>query len=166
MLNKNLIASIISFAITSACAPAQHAPPAQPAPVVHVGPAPGTCAKDERILFGISPRPNGQYGAGFDGKAIVVFESGAWVTSVMGREERGCLPQDVVVQIRTELASAKWEVANDLITCAAVPTHFIDYRVFGKVVFTEAMCSGSRLDADSAKVLDDVTKLVTAAIAK
>jgi hypothetical protein len=164
MLTKNLFASIISLAIT-ACAPAKQPQPVYPAPVVKL--APVACDPDDtRILFGISPRPNGQYGAGFDGKAIVVYESGAWVTSQMGRIERGCLPADVVVKIRTELASAKWEVAYDEITCAAVPMYFVDYTVFGKGVYTEAMCNGQRLDADSAKVLADVTKLVTEATAK
>jgi len=163
MLNKNLFASIFSFAIT-ACASAPQ-PQAQPAPVVKL--AATTCDPDDnRILFGISPRPNGAYGAGFDGKAISVSESGAWVTSQMGRIERGCLPADVVVKIRTELASAKWQVDHDVITCAAVPMYFVDYTVFGKGVYTEAMCSGSRLDADSEKILRDVTNLVTAATAK
>jgi hypothetical protein len=160
MLNKNLVASLISLVV--ACAPAQKTQPVQPSPVVQVGPA----AKDDTILFGISPRPNGHYGAGFDGNSIAVFESGAWVTSLMGRVERGRLPADVVARIRTELASAKWEIARDEVTCAAVPMSFTDYTVSGKLVFTDAMCSGQHLDADSAKVLDDVTKLVTAAIAK
>jgi hypothetical protein len=164
MMTHRLFASLVSLSIASACAPAQHVEPAKPAPVVPVAPTP--VAKDDAILFGISPRPNGQYGAGFDGKAITVFENGDWVTSVMGRIGRGHLPADVLAQIRTELASATWKVAYDQLTCAAVPSFFIDYRVSGKLVYTQAMCNGAQLDAESAKVLDDVTKLVTAASAK
>jgi len=165
MLNNPYLASII-LAIASACAPAQQAQPAEPAPVVHVAPTPGTCAKDDRVLYGQSSRPNGRVAIGFDPINIVVYESGAWAVSNMGATRTGCLDAAFVAKIRGELAAAKWEVDSDVITCAAVPTHFTDYTVLGKLVFTEAMCSGTRLDAESAKILADVTKEVMAATAK
>ena len=115
------------------------------------------------LLIPAGPTP---YGADFDGKAIAVYESGARVTSQMGRVARGCLPADVVVKIRSQLASARWQVTFDETIWAAVPMYFVDYTVFGKGVYTEAMCNGQRLDADSEKVLADVTKLVTEATAK
>lgn len=78
----------------------------------------------------------------------------------VSNDKQGCADAADVSDLRAKLDKAKWKVTTARNHCMAMATTSTDYRVKGKAVWTERMCSGQTLDKDSAAAIDAVKALV------
>lgn len=75
-------------------------------------------------------------------------------------DKQGCADAADVRDLEAKLAKAKWKITTARNHCMAMATTSTEYRVKGKVVWTERMCSGQTLDQDSAAAIDAVKAIV------
>ena len=95
--------------------------------------------------------------------------TGAWTregVDAAGKPEAqtsGCLDRAYTKELASSLHGAPWKVTTARIRCMAISTMFTEYRVDGKLAYTEKLCSGQTLDDKSRAVLDDAVAHVEGA---
>lgn len=163
-MNRPVLASAIVAALALCASAASAAPNSKPPATT-----PPACDATGPVLFGldVEPAPNLPTRQ-FRDKAFRLHDNGAW-TYVETRDGKrlhdlaGCLTAQTTAAVRKRLALAGWKVTQAPIVCTIAPGWITRYSASGKVVFTEAMCSGSTLDTRSRQILDqtiaEVTKL-------
>src|SRR5258706_1653246 len=142
----------ISFAcaaaVPGAAAPVAPQVPRQPPP-------PDACTADSNVLFGMKTGT----------QSLVLAEGGRWSVVDDTGARNGCLDAATVAKLRAQLARAPWHVYFSARACIAIAKSATEYTVFGKPVFSDDHCS-RMLDEVSQKILDDVTRTLTAVTAK
>lgn len=99
---------------------------------------------------------------------VRLFASGGWTfdettKTKATRSFSGCLGKDAVATIIADVDAAPWQVTRKPIACRAYGSRSTAIKIDGKLVFTERACSGDVLDADSAKRLAEIEKLLDVA---
>ena len=116
------------------------------------------CKPSGKVVFEIDHRAT--EGAKLDTYAVKVFGTGAWTrqnTDADGKaspQTAGCLDKAYAKDLAHSLRSVPWKVTTAQIHCMAVSPQFTEYRVDGKLVFTQKLCSGQNLDDKSRAALD------------
>jgi hypothetical protein len=144
------LAPVALLACASAAAsPEPAAGPASPA---------AACRPAGAVLFEIDHRVDP--GAHLATSSTKVFGNGAWTheeTDADGKaapQRAGCFDKPELKQLETTLAGATWKVTTNRIRCMAMSPAYTVYLVRGKQVFTQKLCSGASLDANSRAKLD------------
>lgn len=156
--------AVLLLACASSVAAAPDTPPRSP-------PRADACKPTGKVLFEIDRRvtPGVALNAQPETSTIQVFASGAWTrqgTNAGGKAQAatsGCLDSGHAKELAAALRGAPWKVTTARIHCMAVSTTFTEYRVEGKLVFTERLCSGQSLDDKSRAALDAAVAEVEAA---
>jgi len=99
---------------------------------------------------------------------LTLYANGAWnyVIWTQGkfvRADSGCLPDvqfEELVKLAKRLVAAPWTTHRPEFTCAAYSASYREFRINGKLVYTQRMCDGLMLDAKSQKVLADALAFV------
>lgn len=95
-----------------------------------------------------------------------IYASGAWTyvpvdkDGTRGAIERGCFDTKELREIRKAVQRAPWQVTVSRIACFAYDPTFTEYRVHGKLRFTERMCSGKTADADTMDAIELVKQRI------
>ncbi|HEX7839705.1 MAG TPA: hypothetical protein VF469_19655 [Kofleriaceae bacterium] len=153
----------LSAVLLFACAKSAAAGPDGPKAPPH-GDA---CRPAGKVLFEIDHKviPNAQG----ETSTIKVFANGAWTregVDASGKPEAqtsGCLDKDYTKELASSLHGVPWTVTTARIRCMAISPTFTEYRVDGKLVYTEKLCSGQNLDDKSRAALDSAVAHVAAA---
>lgn len=148
------LAIVVLALLPLACASsAEAAPPAAPKP-----PQADACKPSGKVVFEIDHRTID--GAKLPTSAVKVFGNGAWTrqdTDADGKAPpptAGCLDKAYAKELAQSLRSVPWKVTTAQVHCMAVSPQFTEYRVEGKLVFTQKLCSGQNLDEKSRAALD------------
>ena len=105
-------------------------------------------------------------GAKLATSAVKLYASGAWSNADVDAEGKaqpqttGCLARPDVKPIADALKAAPWKITTAQIHCMAISPQYTEYRVDGKLVFTQKLCSGKNLDDKSRAALDKAIALV------
>jgi len=101
-----------------------------------------------------------------------LFQNGSWHRAVWANGElsitSGCLPDAQFAdleRITKLLARAPWKTHRAAVACFAYSASYREYRVAGKLVYTERVCDGLILDKLSQRVLADARAYVAPLIA-
>jgi hypothetical protein len=135
------------------------APPAPSAPA-----APAACKPTGTAVFQIDHKV--EPGAKLATSAVKLYPTGAWThdqTDAEGKAQpqaSGCLARPDVKQVVDALHAAPWKITTARVHCMAMSSQFTEYRVDGKLVFTQKLCSGQNLDDKSRAALDKAIALV------
>ena len=163
------LASLLLTSLVASADTAQ-APTPPPPPDPHaMRLRPTTCDASGDVLIEIDHRAVAS--AKLETSELVVYATGAWTLHVTkpdgkaGRQASGCLRPQLVAQIRKELDAAAWKLDPVEAACAAISESTIEYRVRGKLRWTEEMCPSVTLDEQSVKALADITKILDQATA-
>jgi hypothetical protein len=78
------------------------------------------------------------------------FDQDGKLIAVVGQ---AFLPSGTRTEVEDELAAAKFAVTHHTITCMAMGVTHTEYRINGKLVFTEEVCGADSLDEASWKAL-------------
>lgn len=138
-----------------ACAATASAAPDTPAGPARKGDA---CRPGGKVVFEIDHRV--EPGAKLATATVKLYGGGAWTrdeTDADGKaapQTSGCLAKQDAKHVASELRSAPWKVTTARIHCMAMSSTFTEFRVDGKLVFTQKLCSGQSLDDKSRSVLD------------
>lgn len=163
---------ILALACLSlACATAGAEPqPAAPAPSAgRKLPPPKGCVARGTPIFEIDHEH--EPGATLATSAFRIYASGAWqfepkdADGKAGEPMRGCFAGPELAAIRADL-KVDWKTTTAQIHCMAVSPAFTVYKVNGKTVFTQKLCSGVTLDEASEKARTDLEAKAAAATAK
>lgn len=155
-----LLVACASSASAEPPAPAAPRPsPAQSAPA-----APAACRPAGAAVFQIDHKV--EPGAKLATSAVKLYAAGAWTRSEVDAEGKaqpqasGCLARPDVKQVTDALHAAPWKITTARIHCMAMSPSYTEYRVDGKLVFTQKLCSGQSLDDKSRAALDKAIALV------
>lgn len=149
----------LSAVFLLACASNASAEPSAPAPA-----APADCKPTGRAVFQIDHKI--EPGAKLATSAVKLYPTGAWTHAEVDAEGKaqpqtaGCLAHPEVKQVTDALKAAPWKITTAKIRCMAMSPQFTEYRVDGKLVFTQKLCSGQILDDKSRAALDKAIALV------
>ena len=151
---------IVALACLSlACATAGAEPqPAAPAPSRRPPPAKGCVARGTPI-FQLDHLHNP--GAKLTSSSFRIYASGAWIFDTKDADDkaglpmRGCFAGADLDAIRADV-KVPWKTTIAEIHCMAVSPAFTEYKVNGKLVFTQKLCSGVSLDDASDKARADL----------
>jgi len=105
-------------------------------------------------------------GAKLATSAVKLHANGAWTHAEVDAEGKaqpqtaGCLARPELKQVADALHAAPWKITTAQIHCMAMSPQFTEYRVDGKLVFTQKLCSGQILDDKSRAALDKAIALV------
>ena len=155
-----LLVACASSASAEPPAPAAPSPP----PAQATPPAPAACKPTGTAVFQIDHKV--EPGAKLATSAVKLYATGAWThaeTDAEGKaqpEASGCLARPDVKQVVDALHAAPWKITTARIRCMAMSPQFTEYRVDGKLVFTQKLCSGQSLDDKSRAALDKAIALV------
>lgn len=84
-----------------------------------------------------------------------IFASGAWTIDTNGRRtDSGCFDRKELRAIRRAVQRAPWKVTSSPIACFAYDPDFTEYRIHGRLRFTERMCSGKTADNVTLRAID------------
>jgi hypothetical protein len=147
---KLLVASLIALGCSSSVVAAPRAPNAS---VVF--------EMAEKLKIQSSNFPTSRFSLRADGRWTYVVEVDGKVTKRRG----GVLARGSVQKIRTALAAATWQFTLAEMRCMAEAMTFTELSANGSVVWTDEMCSGRILDANSRKRLETVMAIVNPLIA-
>lgn len=160
-----LVACASSASAEPTPAPPKQAPAAPATPAAPAAPAtPADCKPTGRALFEIDHKV--ESGAKLATSAVKLYASGAWSHADVDAEGKaqplttGCLAKPEVKQVADALHAAPWKITTARIHCMAISPQFTEYRVNGKLVFTQKLCSGQTLDDKSRAALDKAIALV------
>jgi len=161
-LSAVLLVACASSASAEPSAPAapKSGPAAPPAPA----PAPAACKPTGTAVFQIDHKV--EPGAKLATSAVRLYPTGAWThdqTDAEGKaqpQDSGCLARPDVKQVVDALHAAPWKITTAHVHCMAMSSQFTEYRVDGKLVFTQKLCSGQNLDDKSRAALDKAIALV------
>lgn len=78
-----------------------------------------------------------------------IYRSGAWT---MG-SQRGCFDRHELRTIRLAMQQATWKAVASPVACFAYDPNYTQYRVNGRLRFTERFCSGKAADAATAHAI-------------
>jgi hypothetical protein len=161
---------LIACASSASAEPPAQAPP-RPAPAAPATPtapsAPATqaaCKPTGAAVFQIDHRV--EPGAKLATSAVKLHATGAWTRAEVDAEGKaqpqssGCLARPEVKQVTDALHAAPWKITTAQIHCMAMSPQFTEYRVDGKLVFTQKLCSGQILDDKSRVALDQAIALI------
>jgi hypothetical protein len=157
----------LSAVFLVACASNASAEPSAPAPATPAAPAaPATdaCKATGAVVFQIDHKV--ESGAKLATSAVKLYASGAWTHADVDAEGKaqpqttGCLARPEVKPVADALHAAPWKITTAKIHCMAMSPQFTEYRVDGKLVFTQKLCSGQNLDDKSRAALDKAIALV------
>ncbi len=164
---KILALACLGFACATAGA---EPPPAAPAPAAgRKLPPPKGCVARGTPIFEIDHEH--EPGAQLTTSAFRIYASGAWqfepkdVDGKAGEPMRGCFAGPELAAIRADL-KVDWKTTTAQIHCMAVSPAFTVYKVNGKTVFTQKLCSGVTLDEASEKARADLEAKAAAATSK
>jgi hypothetical protein len=159
----------LSAVLLIACASSASAEPPAPAaprpgPAAPSAPAPAACKPTGAAVFQIDHKV--EPGAKLATSAVKLYTTGAWThdeTDAEGKAQpqaSGCLARPDVKQVVDALHAAPWKITTARVHCMAMSSQFTEYRVDGKLVFTQKLCSGQSLDDRSRAALDKAIALV------
>jgi hypothetical protein len=152
---------LIACASSASAEPPTQAPP-RPAPAAPATPA--DCKPTGGAVFQIDHKV--EPGAKLATSAVKLHGNGAWTRAEVDPEGKaqpqtaGCLARPEVKQVTDALHAAPWKLTTARIHCMAMSPQFTEYRVDGKLVFTQKLCSGQSLDDKSRAALDKAIALV------
>lgn len=155
---KIVALACLSLACATAGAEPQPAPPAAPAPARKLPPPKGCVARGTPIFeldHGHTP------GAKLTSSSFRIYASGAWIFDTKDADDkaglpmRGCFAGADLDAIRADL-TVPWKTTTARIHCMAMSPAFSEYKVNGKLVFTQKLCSGVSLDEASEKSRTDL----------
>jgi hypothetical protein len=158
MSNKLILASLLTLSATSLAAP-----PALMKPV------PASPWLEEVHMVEPSPQMNVIAAPTWD---IVVDADGNWQRHDVDAERRqstdrtGKLSSAQIKEIEDALAKARFTVTTNAITCHARTLTFDRFLVGGKNVWEEHTCQADSLDADSARAIATIRRVLDTATAK
>jgi len=96
-----------------------------------------------------------------------LFQNGSWHHVVWANGElsatSGCLPDaqfDRLDGLVHELAGASWKTHRVAVACMAYSASYREFRLGGKLVYTQRMCDGFILDKKSQRALTDALAFV------
>jgi hypothetical protein len=158
---KLLAALSLACASGAAAAPIASPKPPEPKPAE---PKPDACKPTGNVVFTIDHRaiPDAKLAT----STVKLFGDGAWTkveTTAEGQAQPatgGCHSKQDAKHIASELRSAPWKITNAKVHCMAMSSTFTEFRVDGKLVFTQKLCSGQSLDDKSKAALDAAIALV------
>ncbi|HEX3474687.1 MAG TPA: hypothetical protein VHT91_06570 [Kofleriaceae bacterium] len=166
-MHRLLAPSVVLLVACASSASAEPPAPAAPRP----GPAapstpaaPAACKPNGAAVFQIDHKI--EPGAKLATSAVKLYATGAWThdeTDAEGKAQpqaAGCLARPDVKQVTDALKAAPWKVTTAPVHCMAMSSQFTEYRVDGKLVFTQKLCSGKNLDDKSRAALDKAIALV------
>ena len=156
----------LSAVLLVACASSASAEPPAPAPPkpAPAAPAADACKPAGAVVFQIDHKV--EPGAKLATSAAKLYATGAWThdeTDAEGKAQpraSSCLARPDVKQVADALHAAPWKITTARIHCMAMSPQFTEYRVNGKLVFTQKLCSGQNLDDKSRAALDKAIALV------
>jgi hypothetical protein len=123
-----------------------------------------TCKPTGDVLFEISDLVDQKPTA----KVRQLYATGAWSehsTDEAGKTSAGasgCLSGDKLDRIRADLKVMTWTVHHNRIHCMAVSPNYTVYKVGGKAMWTQRVCSSDALDDKSQKLLEEIVDLLAA----
>jgi hypothetical protein len=166
---KLLAALSLACASGASAAPIATPKPPEPKPgqtpgAPKPGDAPATCKPVGNVVFAIDHRavPDAKLATA----TVKLFGDGAWTrveTTAEGQAQpatSGCLARQDAKHVASELRSAPWKVTTARVHCMAMSSTFTEFRVDGKLVFTQKLCSGQSLDDKSKAALDAAIAMV------
>lgn len=108
--------------------------------------------------------------AGMSTSDFTLMTNGRWsyveiIDGKVTKRGAGTLSHADVVKIRAALAPAKWTFTLARLRCMAEALTYNEVSFAGAVVWTDQLCSGKILDADSRRRLDQVMTIVNPLIA-
>jgi hypothetical protein len=155
---------LVACASSASAEPSAPAPPRQ-APATPAGPpAADGCKPTGAVLFEIDHKVDP--GAKFPTSEIKLYASGAWTKDSADGDGKpqpralGCHARPDIKPIADALHAAPWKITTARIHCMAMSPQFTEYRVDGKLVFTQKLCGGQSLDDKSRAALDKAIALV------
>jgi hypothetical protein len=154
----------LSAVLLVACASSASAEPSAPAPAAPAAPAADACKATGAVVFQIDHKV--ESGAKLATSVVKLYASGAWTHADVDAEGKaqpqttGCVARPEVKPIADALHAAPWKTTTAKIHCMAMSPQFTEYRVDGKLVFTQKLCSGQNLDDKSRAALDKAVALV------
>lgn len=161
----------LSAVLLVACASSASAEPSTPpkpaaptAPSAPAAPAGDACKPTGSAVFEIGHRV--QPGTKAATSTVKLYATGAWTHDEADPEGKaqpqtsGCLAKPEVKQVADALRAAPWKVTTAQFRCMAISPNYTEYRLDGKLVFTNKLCSGQSLDAKSQAALDKAIALV------
>jgi hypothetical protein len=163
----------LSAVLLVACASSASAEPPAPAPPKSAPAAPAApaappaadgCKPTGAVLFQIDHKV--EPGAQLATSAVKLYASGAWTRDETDAESKpqpraqGCLARPDVKPVVDALHAAPWKITTARVHCMAMSPSYTEYRVDGKLVFTQKLCSGQNLDDKSRAALDKAIALV------
>lgn len=162
---------ILALACLSlACATAgAEPPPGAPAPAPAPGrkmPPPKGCVARGTPIFELAHEHDP--GAKLSTSSFRIYASGAWQFEAKDADGkaaepmRGCFAGPDLAAIRADL-KVDWKTTTAQIHCMAMSPAFTVYKVNGKPVFMQKLCSGVTLDEASEKARADLDARATAA---
>ena len=100
-----------------------------------------------------------------DQRTVTLADSGAWTADVtvdgrLVRRTAGCLTGDALARIAKAVKDSSWSVTKLAVTCRAMSVRSTVVKVDGKQILVERLCGAEQLDADSAKALHEIEKLL------
>ncbi|MBV8762761.1 MAG: hypothetical protein JO257_36085 [Deltaproteobacteria bacterium] len=154
---KILALACLSFACATAGAEPQPAAP-PPVPARRLPPPKG-CVARGTPMFEIAH--DHEAGAKLGTSSFRIYASGAWQfdsKNADGHDDepmRGCFAGADLDAIRADV-KVDWKTSTAQVHCMAVSPAFTVYKVNGKIVFTQKLCSGVSLDEASEKARADL----------
>lgn len=83
-----------------------------------------------------------------------IYRTGAWTSGT----RRGCFDRAELRAIRLAVQRAPWQTVETRIACFAYDPKFTEFRVNGRLRFTEQLCSGKGADPSTDRAIELVKK--------
>ncbi|HMG57354.1 MAG TPA: hypothetical protein VK601_27835 [Kofleriaceae bacterium] len=153
MQHATLLALALAIALP-ACATAAADPDKAP----KAPPPAEACKPGGKVVFEIDHRV--EPGVAQPTSTLKLFAGGAWTRDATGADGKpqppttGCVAAPDYKQLADAIHAAPWKISNARVHCMAMSPQFTEFRVDGKVVFTQKLCSGQSLDDKSRAALD------------
>ena len=138
------------------------APPPPPPPVVApppvkppVKPPVATCSASGTALFAIHKKSDAQEPTWIKS----IYGNGAWTyqeinkDGTLGSLYTGCLDKLTIMNVRSSINHAPWDVTFSRIVCRAYSASYLEYYVHGKYEYTARLCGEQRIDEQSAEAI-------------
>jgi hypothetical protein len=159
-----LALSVVLVVACASSASAEPPAPAPPKPAPAAPAAPAACKPTGAVVFQIDHKV--EPGSKLATSAVKLHTTGAWIRGETDPEGKaqpqtsGCLARPDVKAVADALRAAPWKTTTARIHCMAMSPSYTEYRVDGKLVFTQKLCSGQSLDDKSRAALDKAIALV------
>lgn len=154
----------LSAVLLVACASNAAAEPPAAAPPKAAPAGSAACKASGSAVFEIGHRV--EPGAKLATSTVKLYGNGAWTHDEADADGKaqpqvtGCLATPDVKPVADALHAAPWKVTTARVHCMAMSSSYTEYRVDGKLVFTQKLCSGQSLDDKSQAALNKANALV------